>query len=285
NVNTSLLNRLFSSDTELINGDASFNLQYAKKNSRGMITGFVTIPEGSLERFPFENFQLRLGTEESINKSAAPDENNAVSPVLEGLYIENVTLTTERGLNVTGKGFLSFFDDYISDFDIYLNGNILSIFTDVDPFFTYSDGEGKAYLKITGSLTNPEVYSGTISIQNSSLYLSSVINKIENITFDAALKEDSRFIKINNLTATIDGKQAQIQNSESIVITDGETQHMFEQLELMDDGLNLGILSFHTSNKGLDLFIPGMIEKGETATMSISGLHDDEQFWLAGPVE
>jgi len=279
-------NKLFLGERELLSGNVSFNLHYAKNEKNSSITGTVSVSEGKLGRFHINNFIAVLNSDVPVDTLISGSERTGNAYMPNGMQVEQISLSTPYGLNINGSGFLAFSDNNESDFDVTLNGDILSIFIETDKkFFTQSGGSGSADIHISGSIKNPYISSGHISVNEGYLQFNKVFKKLENVVFEADLKENSRFIEIERLDALIDGNPVNIRNSEKAFFYHGDQMGELEPFELMDDGLNLGVLALYTGKNGIDINIPGVIENKETGTFKLSGLNESESFYLAGPVE
>ncbi|MFC1477416.1 hypothetical protein ACFL6L_03005 [candidate division KSB1 bacterium] len=276
---------LFSVDTELINGTFSFNLLYKISPDRADMSGEIKIPAGSIERFPIRDLNLTFHTNFADSSMAVLNtiEHNAYLPA--GFQVEDFSFSTVSGYNIAGSGFASVSDDVDSDFHITMQGDILSLLCDANAFFRNSTSSSNTDIHFTGSLQNPFVESATVSIQGGSLQLSNIAEEIENISLEAELQSGSRFFELKQLSADIDGRPILLNGYPNATFYSGEDPDIFEPITLMDDGLNLGILTVNTGEDGIDIYIPDVIEKNETVTLQFGGRNANEQFYIAGPVE
>ncbi|MFC1553890.1 hypothetical protein ACFL7D_04575 [candidate division KSB1 bacterium] len=269
---------LFANNSNIVDGDIDYNLVYSNNGSVKDITGSLIMESG------------RIGIYDVYDLSATLDklpediyENEDIKIKLNGIFpklvnISECSVTIFDSIPVIGNGSVSLSDEINSDFDVTLNGNILSILTSTDDFFKSAASSGEANINFGGNLKNPVFSSGQLVIQSGILEIESVFKNFEDINISAELAEGDRFIKFDNFDLKIDGKEARITNEREVL----NEQISLIPLEIMDDGLNIGVLSIETSDKGIDINIPGIIPKNETGNIKTSGLNDGENFYFAG---
>lgn len=281
---------LFALDGELLKGDISYNVDYIKDENYNNLFGNIEIPQGQIGLYSFQDMKMTLASPKDALNGEYEGIINSNGIIPKGVWVHDFTTTALKDVPVNGEGYISFTKDNESDFNVSLRGNILSIFTETDPFFKYSDDNGEASIIIGGNLLNPVISSGSITIQDGTLHLNNIIDKIERINLSAELQSESRFIDIKQLEADLDGKRVWIENepevTTTIIFDNGSASDTLAlpllPIELTDDGLNLGILTFHTTEKGVTLHIPDLMEKKETGNIRFAGLNDTEKFYFTG---
>ncbi|KPK96388.1 hypothetical protein AMJ80_00390, partial [bacterium SM23_31] len=279
NVPSNVYSALFAFNEELLKGNISFKLHYINSENLSNISGNIEIPVGQIGLYTFYDMKVTLASLENMPNEVYENIINSAGIIPKGVWVQDFTAKSLKNVLVNGEGYVSFTKDIESDFNISLDGDILSIFTETDSLFKYSDGNGDANIIIGGNLLNPLISSGRVTIQDGTLHLDKVVNKIEHINLAAELIPGSRFIDIKQLEADLDGKPAWIENEPEIPAIS------LIPIELMDDGLNLGILTLHTTEKGVNLHIPDLIVKNETGNAQFAGLDDTEMFYFAGGSE
>jgi len=276
-----LINAFFNIPSEIVRSDVTYKLEYSKNFSFEGISGTVSAPLCKFGPITVSDISVELGSNGS-NKQKTETEAENTGTLFSGVMVKEFKATVSKNISVQGDGFIGFSNKKQSDFNISLTGNLLSVFTELDPFFKFAACTSKATIAITGSVRDPSIGSGNIKITNGELHLQSISRKITNIYLDAELQPDSRFVEIKRLEADLDGKHAWINNIPGVTL--GDTL-ILSPLELMEDGLNLGVLTLHTGNKGIDLILPSLMPKDEKATVQFKGFNEKEQFYFAGGTE
>ena len=269
------------SNGELLNGPVSYKIHYSRNDTQSEFSGSIIIPAGRIGKYGFTDFELVVHPPGG-NRMMPGESDNSDNRILPGgFWVQSLNMKTIGDISVNGDGYISFNGDQ-SNFDLSIDGNLLSIFPASSDFFQFSDGKGIVKINVGGNITNPVINSGYITIADGVLHLESVIDKIENVNVKAVLDSDSRFIDIEEFTGTLDGKTAWIENEQEVQVEYyDETVSLFP-FELMDDGLNIGILSLHTSDKGVDIHIPDIMDDQEEGNLQLKGLDGEEKFYFAG---
>jgi len=269
------------SNGELLKGPVTYEVHYSKSYSRNELSGTLIVPQGKFGKYDFTDLEMIIDPPNGSRTISGEGENTNNGILPGGFWIQSLKMKAFDEIAVSGDGYISFNGDQ-SNFDMSIEGDLLSIFPESADFFQFSDGEGIVEINVTGNIANPVINTGSIIITEGVLYLKSVIDKIENINFKAVLNPDSRFIDIEEFTGTLDGKTAWIENEQEVQVEYyDETVSLFPFV-LMDDGLNIGILSLHTSDKGVDIHIPDVMDEKEEGNFQLKGLDGDGKFYFAG---
>ncbi len=268
-------------------GEATYNLSYLKNLYGNYLTGTVDIAEGKIERYYIEDLSLQLKYPILPENQAGNNEeiiNSGFTP--QGLWVEKLSFNTPNNLKTSGSGFVSLSEEFDSDFNLKLDGNILSIFSDSWDYFRSTSSLGNINLMFNGTLSNPYLNSGNISISNGSMELRSVFEKIENLSLSAELETGSRYLNLIQAEADLDGKHVSIENvyQENIITSAGESFPLIP-FEIMDDGLNLGIMKINTTEQGIDPHIVEVFYGKNRGNIQLLGRNENESFYLAGPKE
>ncbi len=280
-VSSDIYNSLFSWNPKILQGDVTFNLNYSNDGNHNLILGSIDVPVGKLDRFDFYGLHIDLASPlEMLEDTREVSEENSKLPV--GVWIQNINVSMLDSVAIKGSGFLSFTDDSESDFMLSMNGNFLSVFPAMDKFFLSSWGVGAADINITGSILNPTIAYGNLTIMNGSLAMESVIEEVEEINLVAELQPGSRYIEFKTFEGMLNGNPATIANSPVVINETDSTIVDLNPYELMEDGLNWGILTLETGENGVDVNIPDLMYDNETALMRLVGLNEDEKFYFSG---
>ncbi|MCP4724122.1 MAG: hypothetical protein GY863_03750 [bacterium] len=288
NVPLQTISSFFVSDNrELCSGEVSYKLNYLKNEFGNYLTGNVEIPSGKIERYNIENFSLSLNYPDiPENTEDNPEQYSSPGYIPQGVWVDNISFNTLSDLRTSGSGFISLDDASESDFNLKLEGNILSLFSDSWDYFQSTSSLGNINMILNGTLFNPYINSGSVSLANGEMEFKSVFEKIENINLTAELEAGSRFINLIQAEAELDGKPVNIENEYQGEITteSGEMQTMIP-FDIMDDGLNLGIFKIFTTEEGVEPHITEVLYGKNRCNIRLYGRNEDEAFYLAGPKE
>jgi len=111
--------------------------------------------------------------------------------------------------------------------------------------------------------------------------LGSVMPEIKNISMKAKLEQDG-FLNVEYISGKVKRRDFVFSNIRSL--SNSETAKL-QPFLIQGMGLDLGIFTLETSEKGIPMNIPGLMEKGELGYFHFSGLNDKEKFYFAGPFE
>ena len=281
-VPSNLFNTLIPWENEHLQGDVSFDINYRNDGDQNIVSGIMEIPQGKFERFDFKNLYLNLASPQELPFEENKNIFDTIGLLPTGVWVQNFTVTTMNDVGIKGTGFVSFSDDHESDFMLSVNGNILSVFPAMDSYFLNFGGVGAADVNISGNLLNPRIAYGNLTIKEGRLKLNSVFENIENINLVAELQPGSRFIDLKSFEGLLNGNPAKITNDPAIILENGGEEIVLDPYELMEDGLNLGILTFETSDEGVDISIPDLMYNKYRSNIQLDGLNDQEKFYFSG---
>ena len=164
-----------------------------------------------------------------------------------------------------------------ASFRMIARGNILSLLPEISTFFTEARSQGDLYCEIGGRHSQWGIKAGRIGIHDGYVKLSNVISEIENITATLHLEEGQSLVTIDTVCGFVEDQKFCISN----VMTPNAAN--FSPIQIEKIGLDLGVLGFRTSGKGLKAHIPGLMEKGDTGWLSFRGTSENDPFLIAGP--
>ena len=270
---TALLNK---PDLWHARGAADLRVQGRLRSPR--LTGNVELQKGKFGLFGFDNIFLEFGPDSTTDSSGRllPDENRQP----DGINLKQAVITRYGQFQMQAMGNIPFAADQSANILIQGKGNILSILPELTSFFKETSSNGQWAFRLTGRPDNPTITGASLVLQDGYLRLGDVAPEIKNIALEMELEQDG-FLNVKFISGKVKGKPFVFKNTRSI----STTEKTLESFEVPELGLNLGVFTFETSEKGISLHIPALMERGEFGQFVFSGKNAEEQFYFAGPVE
>lgn len=266
------LNVLMQSLTEqkdLIAGEADANLRLIGAPDDLQITGDIEVGAGNFSRFAFDSMYATLGrSKENVSSSA-------------GISLKEFSINRKNQFIINGDGFIPF--SSLDTMDIRLNGtgNLLSILPEITNFFKDTRSDGKWDVHFTGSPGNLSIASGYVNLQNGFLELGAVAPKIDDISVKLIVEPDG-FVKVDYIKGKVKKREFSFFNNKAPEVC---CQRNLLPFVVPDFGLDFGVWSIKTTEKGVPLHIPALMEKGEIGNFEFIGRDSCENFYVAGPAE
>lgn len=264
---------------DLLTGKGIANLRVQGSPRNPYFSGNVELQKGKIGQFGFDRILLDIGEDQSgdsVNTSLS-----LANPEPNGIHLSQVSITRTGQFQMQGTGNIPFSKDQSLNISLKGKGNILSILPELTPFFLETSSEGQWLFSLSGRPGNLSISAGKLMLRDGFLRLGNVAPEIKNIALEMELEQDG-FLNVKVISGKIKGKSFAFKNARAI---SAATAPPLEPFELPELGLNLGVFSFETSDKGVSLHIPGLMEKKEFGQFIFSGKNSGEQFYFAGPLE
>ncbi|NIR52161.1 hypothetical protein GWO43_26525 [candidate division KSB1 bacterium] len=263
--------KIIANKDGLIRGDAIVQVGLRGALPEIPIFGDVKFHNLKILKFNFDEAIWDFGDSEHRNGSYLSKREINIGHAVFGKFDE---------FTLEGTGKLGFRGEEQLELELSGDGNFLSVLSDIDDFFVKTSSRGHLDLYLAGKYKKPNFTGSRFKCENGVLKLRSVTKKVENITADFEVLPEDYFLNIHELQGTIQGDSISISNSNLLT---GLNHNVYEPLKVGDDDLNLGALIFKTSPNGIQLNIPGLMEKGEIGRFSLHGRSEKESFFVAGP--
>lgn len=274
----SMLTTLFNKP-DFLNGTAAAALQVDGPLKQPRFFGTVEAENGKLDRFAFDKMIWELGEPRTGELFTNVFEQN--NGTQNGLFLKRISIIRNGQFQMTGAGLIPFSNETSMDIRLNGQGNILSILPEITTFFQETSSKGQWTFHFGGSPGNFVVTNVSVSLTNGYLRLADVAPEINNINIDMELEQDG-FLNVKFISGKIKKRDFKFSN----VPAAPEVLDMpLEPFTIPDLGLNLGILTLETTPKGVPLYIPGFMEKGEIGHFEFTGKNRGEKFYFAGPPE
>ncbi len=274
NIEADYLMQTLFDQKNLVTGTGAYEFTFEGSLNSPRFSGEIELQNGVFEKIPFDKINIQLKDSLSAGKPFLDYKNHHVN-------ISNFVAIKGGQYHMEGTGNLPLYDDGALDLQLQFDGDLLWLIPNWDDFFIDGASFTTIRLGVSGTPRRPIFEEGYIEMERGELWLGDVAPHIENINGKIFLEKNTNFIKIENLTAEIDGQHLSINNEKSVTTSDGKT---LAPWYFKDIDLNFGILGLETSSEGIELHIPGLMVDGESGKLAVSGKSGDSKFYLAGPV-
>jgi hypothetical protein len=207
-----------------------------------------------------------------------------------GLMLDSLVLQrqTDPPLKMTISGNLPFANKEM-ELGLDLEGNLLWPLTvkadgQRSTFFKEAVGFGNLNLRVGGTADDLVLSEGSLHIASGTMGMESIFRKVKDINIDLSI--NNRRLDINRLDALVGKGRMRIGNTHDIYSLPEELQPIVFDFPELD----LGVLLLETMNKAenkgpIPLVIPGMMEPGWDAEITIAGQNSAEDFYFSGPLD
>lgn len=266
--------RTFDVAPDLITGEGAYTLKIGGKIHHPQMDAEIRIKDGTLREIPFDEVDIKLT--DIIRPEGNLFNKNDHFISLEKFYI------SEQGryhLHSIGKLPLNTRDEM----DIVLNfdGDLFGLIPYWHSFFKDGASLVDLSMNIRGTTDNMHIEKAEAKIERGELWLGNVARHVEGINGKIVLQPGTNQIDFIDFEGAVDDNVLFINTVRDIVTENGrKLEHWyFEDLDL-----DFGILALETTSRGVELHIPGLMEKEEVGSFGFSGRHKGEKFYFAGPV-
>lgn len=274
----SMLTTLFNK-SDFLQGTSSAELRVQGSLKQPRFMGIVEAENGKIGKFAFDKMIWELGRDES--QAPFVDEYDLNSGNKNGLFLQRVSIIRTGQFQMNGAGMIPFSDDTSMDIRLNGKGNILSILPEITPFFKETASKGEWIFHLGGSPGNFVVSNASISLTDGYLRLGGVAPEINDLNIDMELEQDG-FLNVKFISGKIKKREFKFSN---VPAAPEVIEMPLEPFTIPELGLNLGIFTLETHQKGVPLYVPGFMEKGEIGDFQFSGKNPNEKFYFAGPTE
>jgi hypothetical protein len=249
----------------LVDIDVSGTVQHPQ------VRGLLAIKEGRISKVPFDELELRFGGIKTSRSYPA-----------QGLYVDRIRWSRRDVFSVTGNGFVPFNLDDSLHISLNGRGNFLSIFTDYQGYFVDSESDGIFSAELNGTLERPRLRKAHLTFDEGMMVFGSVIPRVTELKGDITFDPTSRFVHIQQFEGKMGGEWFRISNTRA---HPSLAARPVENMDLGQQGINLGVFILETRERGVPVNIPGLMEDNIYGRLHLLGREPDELFYLAGPVD
>ncbi|MCI0512778.1 hypothetical protein L0128_06170 [candidate division KSB1 bacterium] len=265
--------------TDLLAGRGNFDIAIRHQLDQPQIEAELQVSEGKLYRFNFDTLVCSLGNGQP---GYSEGKSNSSRKFLPNLIFKRFDLIRNDEFRLQAKGFIPLDRQREMDVKLKGQGNFLALLPDLTSYFRETRSHGELQFQLRGRPGSPRIGQAELSLKDGFLHVNSVFDKINAIRCHLRLDPEQNFLHLIELSGELRGEHLRLHNVEQTAISGRRPLRPFE---IIDWGLNLGILVLETSPKGIPLNIPGVMERGERGWFEAKGWKDDESFYFAGPWE
>lgn len=258
--------RSVTGDTALLKGRGAFDFFVSGRDHSPVIRGNLSLKDGFAGGFSFREIKARITDSLLVNSSFQAG----------ALLVENGEWRRKDDMDVFFMCRIPHDPGASARIDVEGRGNILGLLPEWTSFFRKAEGAGSFRLTWSGRPELLALESGICDITSGFIELEDVVRRIDNISGQAVLVPESRFLHIVSLEGEAGGKFSITTIPE---MPDHRPPLFFESM-----GFSLGYVRLVTVDKGIHIHIPGLMEKGETGWLSASEKEGGKGLFLSGPV-
>ena len=253
---------------DFFEGIGSAEFRVAGRTRRPLIRGSFEAVDGSLGSVRFKELTAEL-----------IDTLHIDNHLMEGtLSVRKGRMERDDGLKVLYWGELPHSTERDADFSFLAEGNVFGFLPELNGFVRRAEGTGEIFVRWAGRPGNWILGSGRMQVENADLELAGFIKRIQNLEIEAEVQPEARFVYIKRLSGNVDGERIHVSN----VTAEGKR---LEPLAAEALGIQFGHLRVATTDKGIRVHLPGLMETREKGWIAFEGKEGDEAFTIAGPVE
>ncbi len=288
--------------TEKFHGLLSFDLK-----AQGALTDFMSatgiplsgkilVRNGAVRWFNFDELEAKLEPASAASKPATLSRY--------GMRLPHIAYRKQDAFALQASGFLPF--DDVNELDIVAHGegNFLALLPEITSYFKSAESAGKLRLHLLGPYKKLRLPNSRLSFFAERLELTKIAPQIKDLSGELATDERGTFIEVRQMHGKIGDASLKIRNEEQVPPLPMTTAENLLQksasiypdsllprpLRLSDSQIYLGALFLQSSENGVPLNIPGLMQKHEVGRFWITGLIDStsmqgdaDEFIICGP--
>ncbi|MBN1349934.1 translocation/assembly module TamB domain-containing protein [candidate division KSB1 bacterium] len=257
-------------------GTGAFELKISNTISNPKFDSHLSIANGSLYGFHFDSLQCIIGTlysEEQVKSEwqGIPDS---------ALVLTDLTIKRKHEFTINADGYFPYSNEKPIQFNLNANGNLLAILPEITDYFKKTESQGYLELQLRGTREEPQVRKAYYRFSNGALTVGSVFHEIDHISGEIDYHWRSGFMHVKRIVGLVHNDSLVISND---AYAPAGLRNKLRPFIVEDWELSLGVFEFATGEKGVQLNIPGLMQKGESGRIQVLGKAPEEAFYFAGP--
>ncbi len=266
------LARLFKRISPEMEGLLSYQCRLEGSTLSPVIEGQLHWVQGQLRMMKFDDFWVCFRGQKNQLKL------EQLSMVKKG----------QRQISITGSvpyAFLGFNrkpgQEEELDLSVRVEGDVLSLLPSFTSQVKKASGYGEASFRLGGGPGSLVLGSGRLRLRRGWIEPMILVKRLENLNGWVEIDEEDHFARIKELTGAIEGNSLEVVNFRKL----SRGRRRLESLRIPGLGLDLGILGIRTGPEGIEVNLPGLMARGETGKIRITGTNLQKPLILAGPLE
>ncbi len=265
-------------------------------NNTGIpLFGKIAAREGAVRWFNFEEVTANA---EGNSASSTPARLSRY-----GMYWPRIDYKHDA-FALSGAGFLPFDTANEVASALHGEGNFLAVLPELTTYFKSVQSTGKLNLRVAGPYKKLRLPDSRLAFSAERVHLTKITPEIKDVSGELSTDERGTFVAVKRVQGKIADATFTLRNEERVPALPMNTAENLLQtsarispdsllpatLRLGDSQIYLGALFVKSSENGLPLNIPGLMQKHETGRFWITGLRDSttqrgdaDEFIVTGP--
>lgn len=270
----------------LVTGRMSFDLKTedavrAPDGSKRLpLRGFVKMQNGRVVWFAFDEITMNMA-------GAAPAERGYSYLSKNGVFFHQARYEKTSAFALEGSAYLPFNLETPVELAFSGDGNFLAVLPDLTSFFQQTASSGHLDLNVTGPYKNLTLPNSYFRFNDGFLKMSKVAPAAHDLVGEAFVDDRGTFINISKLEGTIGDAKLQLRTQESppplFAGASNGTLPIYKPLRLGKSPLHFGTILVKSSDNGVLVNVPGLMERGEVGRFAITGQDNLDEFVITGP--
>lgn len=273
-VEASNIAKAFAVTDSFLTGTAQYDIALKGDLDNPYIESEFLFEKGKIDGIPFDELELNL-----LDK--VQDQGDPFTFKDHLLELQKLYIARKGHYHFNSVGTFPLNSTENVDLAVNFDGDILGLLNHWEPFFLDGASLADISLKFKGKSNKVSLVAADILLERGELWLDSVAPHVKDITAEIKLEEGSNQVNIINLTAFVENNFLRIKTVRNIETSTGRKikPWYFKGIDL-----DFGVLALETSGEGVNLNIPGVMEKNEFGHLNLLGKTEGERFYFAGPV-
>ncbi|MBN2105314.1 hypothetical protein JW835_14850 [bacterium] len=245
-------------------GRGYLKMQIAGKSRRPVLEGDLSVYEGNMGLFRYDSLKVQFS--DTLRSGWGTGRHV--------LCLSQGKIYRSDGVKLTFEGKVPLFSQEDMDLNIHADGNLLNALAEMSPFIKSGKGEGEVVFRVGGRPESPILGSGEIFIKNGNIQCADIVREVKKLQLSARLQAEDRFLEIPNFSGTVRGRKFRLWNVNH--------SHTLPPLRSEDLGIHFGLICLETDKRGIQLHLPGLMERGDAGMVAFEGFDSDEPFMISG---
>jgi hypothetical protein len=244
------------------------------------LRGLVKLQNGRVVWFAFDEI--------AMNMDGAPKPDRSYSYLSKnGIFFHQARYEKTGAFALEGDAYLPFNLETPVELSLSGNGNFLAVLPDLTSFFQQTASSGHLDLNVVGPYKNLTLRNSYFRFKDGFLKMSKVARAAHDIVGEAFVDNRGTFISIPKLEGKIGDAALQLRTQESppelLATAANGALPIYHPLRLGKSPLHFGTILVKSTDNGVLVNVPGLMERGEVGRFAIAGQNGLDEFMITGP--